>query len=144
FTSWFLLSTSWEGLAPPLWLRLPALWRASRDAATPAATVRGKVGLLFAEEPGLPRDGTPVEIIAGAWDLVAPLSGVRRLASRIPGSSVHVMRWSGHAGAYARPRAYARLSVALLARLASDTGLGPEELSPRTHGPVDAPVRPDV
>ena len=119
FSSWFLLSTSWEGLAPPLWLRLPSLLRAAVEARTPSATVRGKVELLFSEEPGLPRTGVPVEMIAGAWDRVAPLRGVRALAARIPGSHVHVLRFSGHAGAYARPRAYVRLSVELLRHLAA-------------------------
>jgi 3-oxoadipate enol-lactonase/3-oxoadipate enol-lactonase/4-carboxymuconolactone decarboxylase len=119
FSSWFLLATSWEGLAPPLWIRLTSLLRASLEAGTPAATVRRKIELLFAEEPGLPKDGLPVEIVAGAWDLVAPISGVRALAGRISGARVHVLDVSGHAGAYARPHAYARLSIELLRYLAA-------------------------
>ena len=118
FTLWFLGSTAWEGIFPPLWVRLPALWRASREAATPAATVRGKVELLVAEDPGLPPAGMPVEIIAGAWDLVAPRKGAASLATRIPGSRLEVMGFSGHAGAYARPATYGRLAREALRRIA--------------------------
>jgi|SRR5262245_54525691 len=119
FSTAFLGLTSWEGLAPRLWVRMPALMRASLDAATPPATVKRKIELLFRDEPGLPPQGAriPVEIIAGAWDLVAPLSGARRLAARIPGARIHVMRFSGHAGAYTRPRAYLAVAMAALKRL---------------------------
>jgi pimeloyl-ACP methyl ester carboxylesterase len=119
FSTAFLGLTSWEGLAPPLWVRLPALMRASLDAATPPATVRRKIELLLREEPGLPSapTGMPVEIISGAWDLVAPLAGARRLASRIPGAKIHVMHYSGHAGAYTRPRVYIATTIAALKRL---------------------------
>jgi pimeloyl-ACP methyl ester carboxylesterase len=120
FTIAFLGLTSWEGLGPALWPRLPALLRASIEAATPPATVRRKLELLFRDDPGLPPPGAagPVEIIAGAWDLVAPLGGARRLASRIPGATIHVMGYSGHAGAYTRPRDYAAITVEALKRLA--------------------------
>ena len=120
FTMAFLGLTSWEGLAPALWLRLPALLRASLEAATPPATVKRKLELLFRDEPGLLPQGVsiPVEIIAGAWDLVAPLAGARRLASRIPAATIHVMGYSGHAGAYTRPRDYLAITIASLKRLA--------------------------
>lgn len=118
FTIWFLGSTAWEALFPPLLVRLPALWRAAREAATPSSTVRAKVELFVSGEPGLPPAGMPVEMIAGAWDLVAPRSGAGRLAARIPGSRLHVMGFSGHAGAYARPAAYRRLALASLRRIA--------------------------
>ena len=120
FTMAFLGLTSWEGLAPALWARLPALLRASVEAATPAATVKRKLELLFRNEPGLPPPGAaiPVEIISGAWDLVAPLSGARRLASRIPGARIHVVGHSGHAGAYTRPRAHFDIVLEALKRLA--------------------------
>jgi pimeloyl-ACP methyl ester carboxylesterase len=119
FSIAFLGLTSWEGIAPPLWVRLPALIRASLDAATPAATVKRKLELLFREEPGLPRVGAvlPVEVIAGAWDLVAPLAGARRLAARIPGAKLHALGFSGHAGAYARPRAHHDAVLGALKRL---------------------------
>ena len=120
FSMAFLGLTSWEGLAPALWARLPALLRASVEAATPAATVKRKLKLLFRNEPGLPPPGAaiPVEIISGAWDLVAPLSGARRLASRIPGARIHVVGHSGHAGAYTRPRAHFDIVLEALKRLA--------------------------
>lgn len=118
FSIWFLASTSWEIVAPPMWTRLPALRRASREAATPPATVRKKLELLFDEPAGLPPAGMPVEIIAGTGDLVAPHRGAVALASRIPGSRLHVMPWSGHAGAYARPRMYRGLALEALRRLA--------------------------
>lgn len=119
FSLWFLALTSWEGLAPPLWVRLPALARASAEARTPAATVRRKIELALGEGPGLPCPEIPVEVVAGAWDLVAPLAGVRRLAARIPSARVHVMGASGHAGAYARPWTYRRIALAALRRLAA-------------------------
>ncbi len=118
FSMAFLGLTSWEGLAPALWVRLPSLLRASLDAATPGATVRRKLELLFREEPGLPPGSAiPVEVVAGAWDLVAPLAGARRLASRIPGARLHVLGFSGHAGAYTRPRAHHDLVIEALKRL---------------------------
>jgi 3-oxoadipate enol-lactonase len=120
FSSAFLGMTSWEGLGIALWPRVPRLLRASLEAATPPSTVKRKIELLFRDDPGLPPPGRaiPVEIIAGAWDLVAPLAGARRLASRIPGSTLHVMGYSGHAGAYTRPRDYLAITLAALKRLA--------------------------
>ena len=119
FSMAFLGLTSWEAIAPPLWVRLPSLLRASLDAATPPATVKRKLELLFREEPGLPQPDAPipVEVIAGAWDLVAPLAGARRLASLLPGAKLHVLGFSGHAGAYARPRAHHEAVIAALKRL---------------------------
>jgi pimeloyl-ACP methyl ester carboxylesterase len=119
FSAAFLGLTSWEGIAPALWVRLPALIRASLEAATPAATVKRKIELLFREEPGLPPPGAsiPVEVIAGAWDLVAPLHGARRVASRIPGAKLHVLGFSGHAAAYTRPRAHHAAVIGALKRL---------------------------
>ena len=120
FSCAFLGLTSWEVIAPPLWVRLPSLLRASLEAATPPATVKRKLELLFREEPGLPPPDAPipVEVIAGSWDLVAPLAGARRLASRIPGASLHVLGFSGHAGAYARPVAHHGMVIDALKRLA--------------------------
>jgi 3-oxoadipate enol-lactonase len=120
FSIAFLGLTSWEGISPALWVRLPALIRASLAAATPPATVKRKVELLFRDEPGVPPAGAsiPVELIVGAWDLIAPLAGARRLASRIPGATIHVMGYSGHAGAYTRPRDYLAITIAALKRLA--------------------------
>ena len=120
FSMAFLGLTSWEGVAPALWVRMPALLRASLAAATPPATVKRKVELLFRDGPGLPpvSASIPVEMISGAWDLVAPLAGARRLASRLPGATIHVMGYSGHAGAYTRPREYLAVTLAALKRLA--------------------------
>ena len=120
FTTAFLGMTSWEGLSPALWVRLPALIRASLEAATPPATVKRKIELLFRDDPGLPPPsaGIPVEIVAGAWDLVAPLAGARRLAARIPHANVQVVDYVGHAGAYTRPRAHFDAVLAALKRLA--------------------------
>ena len=120
FSIAFLGLTSWEGIAPALWVRLPSLLRASLEAATPPATLKRKLELLFREEPGLPPPGAaiPVEVIAGAWDLVAPLAGARRLASRIPGARITVLGFSGHAGAYSRPRVHHDAVIGALKRLA--------------------------
>jgi pimeloyl-ACP methyl ester carboxylesterase len=119
FSMAFVGMTSWEGLMPPLWIRAPRLIRASLEAATPAATVRRKLELLFDHPPGLPppESRMPVEIIAGGWDLVAPLAGARRLASRIPGARVQVIPFAGHAGAYTRPRLHRRAVLQALERL---------------------------
>ena len=114
--------TSWEAVSPQLWKRLPALLRAAIEAATPPATVRRKLELLFRDDPGLPQAAAsvPVEIVSGAWDLVAPLSGARRLAARIPGARVQVLRLAGHAGAYSQPRAHRDAVLAALKRLTSE------------------------
>lgn len=117
FSLGFMTMTAWEGVAPPIWPRLPGLLRASLEAATPATTVYGKLRLLLTGDPGLPGGPIPVEIIAGAWDAVAPLGGARSLAARIPGARVTVMGYSGHGGAYARPRTYHRVVAACLARM---------------------------
>jgi pimeloyl-ACP methyl ester carboxylesterase len=120
FSMAFLGLTSWEGIAPALWVRLPSLLRASIEAGTPPATVKRKLELLFRDEPGLPPAGAtiPIEMIVGAWDLVTPLAGARHLATRIPGATIHVMGYSGHAGAYTRPHEYIAITLAALKRLA--------------------------
>lgn len=120
FSTAFLALTSWEGVSPALWVRLPALLRASIEAATPPATVRRKLELLFRDQPGLPPPDAaiPVEIVASAWDLVAPLAGARRLASRIPGARLNVLGYSGHAAAYTRPRAHLEVVIEALNRIA--------------------------
>ena len=120
FSACFLGLTAWEGLSPALWVRLPSLARAALEAATPKATVRRKLELVFRDQPGLPPPdrAIPVEIVAGAWDLVAPLAGARRLASRIPGARVHALRYAGHAAAYAQPHAHFNAVLAALKRMA--------------------------
>jgi len=119
FPAAFLGMTSWEAVLPPLWLRLPGLTLVAIEAATPASAIRQKLGLLLREDPGLPPPAAaiPVEIVAGGWDLVAPLAGARRVASRLPGARVQVIPVSGHAGAFARPRAHRNAVIAALRRL---------------------------
>jgi pimeloyl-ACP methyl ester carboxylesterase len=118
FSAGFMTLTSWEGTMPRLWPRLPSLLSASVEAATPPSTVRRKLELLFRVDPGLPSDPSlPVEIVAGAWDLVAPPSGARRLASCLPSARLSMMGFSGHAGAYTRPTTYRRAVLSALARL---------------------------
>ncbi|HEX4826507.1 MAG TPA: alpha/beta hydrolase [Candidatus Polarisedimenticolaceae bacterium] len=120
FSAGFITLTSWEGVMPRLWSRLPALLSASLEAATPPSTVRGKLALLFRDDPGLPSNPSlPIEIVVGAWDLVAPLSRARGLASRLPSARMTVMGFSGHAGAYTRPSTYRRVVQGALARLSS-------------------------
>jgi pimeloyl-ACP methyl ester carboxylesterase len=120
FSAAFLGLTAWEAVSPALWKRLPFLMRAANDAATPPATVRRKLELLFRDPPGLPPadPSIPVEIVSSAWDLVAPAAGARRLASRIPGARVHELGFCGHAAAYARPRAHLTLVIEALKRMA--------------------------
>lgn len=109
----FRLLTGWEVVYPPLLRRLPALARASYEAATPASTFLDKLRLMASEPPGIPGGSDPVRvsIVAGGWDLVTPLREARALAGRLPGARLSVLRFSGHAGAFSRPRAYARLVV---------------------------------
>jgi pimeloyl-ACP methyl ester carboxylesterase len=116
FTAAFLSLTSWEGIGVKVWPRVPKLLGASFEAATPPATVRRKLDMLFSEDPGTP-NGIPTEIVAGAWDLVAPLSGTRAVARKCDGARLAVMRWSGHAGAYSWPATYRRLVLEALERL---------------------------
>lgn len=119
FSIAFVGMTAWEALPPSFWPRAPHLLRSALEARTPSATVRQKLNLLFFDDPGAPPPGAgiPAEIVAGAWDLVAPLPGALRVAARIPGCVVHVMGYSGHAGGYTRAKAYARLATGALARL---------------------------
>jgi len=119
FPAAFLGMTSWEAISPRLLVRLPALTRTAIEAATPSSTIRRKLGLLFHEDPGLPPAAAaiPVEIVAGTWDLVAPLAGARRLASRLPGARLNALGYSGHAGAFARPPAHHKMVIDALKRL---------------------------
>ncbi len=116
FVVGFNLLAAWEVAYPTTLARLPSLIRASRDARTPASTFLAKLRLLLDEHPGLPPVGAriPAAILAGAWDTVTPLAGARRLAASLPGARVSVLRFSGHAGAYSRPRTYAAQAVAAL------------------------------
>lgn len=107
FLAGFGLLTSWEGMWPTALRRAPRLARSSIEARTPARTVREKIDLLWAEEPGLPHPGTPTAIVAAAWDPVAPLPGARRWQSRIPGSTLHIVPRAGHAAPATRPACYA-------------------------------------
>jgi pimeloyl-ACP methyl ester carboxylesterase len=120
FAVGFNLLMSWEGVYPSTLLRVPGLLRASREAATPARTLLEKLKLLDGDAPGLPAPEAriPVSIVAGTWDTLAPLSGAKRLAASIPGARLAAMRFSGHSGAYSRPRAYSRLMVRELKSLA--------------------------
>ncbi len=119
FILWFRLLAGWEALYPTVLGRLPALARATWEAATPASTFRDKLRLLAEEPPGYPpaEADIPVSIVAGAWDAVTPLSEVRSLAARLPDARLSVLGFAGHAGAYSRPRAYAQLVIRELQRL---------------------------
>jgi pimeloyl-ACP methyl ester carboxylesterase len=119
FVLGYYLLTSWEALYPTVIVRLPALARASIDAATPSATLWQKIGLLQREPPGFPppRHRIPIAIIAGSWDTIAPPAGARRLAAALPGSRLRFLLHSGHSGAYSRPRAYARMVIEELERM---------------------------
>ncbi len=108
FAAFFLTATSWEASSPFLWRRVPRLIRASREARTPATTVRQKIDLLWHAPIGYERlDGNlPIAIVTGQWDLVAPARGARRLAAVFPRARLTEIAAAGHSVAYARPRAY--------------------------------------
>ncbi len=107
----FVGLTSWEGFWPTTLRRVPRLARASLEAATPPRTLREKLDLLWSEEPGLPAPGTPTAIVAAARDPIAPRRGAERWAARIPGASLRIVRFAGHAVPASRPRAYAEAVV---------------------------------
>lgn len=107
FLGGFLAMTSWEGIWPTSLSRGPRFLRAGVEARTPARTVREKIELLWSEPPGLPLPGTPTAIVAAAWDPVAPLAGARVWAARIPGATLRVVPYAGHAAPASRPKAYA-------------------------------------
>jgi pimeloyl-ACP methyl ester carboxylesterase len=119
FQAGFYLLNAWEFVIPAAASRLPALARASREAATPDDTVLDKIRLLFGSHPGLPEAerGVPTSIVAGGFDLVVTPAAPRRIARELPRARVRVLRFAGHGGAYSRPRAYARILTEELARL---------------------------
>ncbi len=115
----FLALTGWEFVFPTALARLPALARASIDASTPARTIVDKVGMMWDDPPDLDGAGAsiPTSIIAAALDTVAPLSGARRLKTRLPDARLRVIRIAGHSAAYSRPRTYHRWAIEELRRL---------------------------
>lgn len=119
----FALLAGWEFLAPMAAVRFPALAREGLSARTPSSTIRQKLSLLWEDDPGQPPAGAriPVSIVAGDWDTIAPPSGARRLASRLPDARLRMLGFSGHLGAYSRPAAYARIALEELRRV---TGVG--------------------
>lgn len=121
FTLAFYSLAAWEAVVPTTLARLPRLALAAREAATPSSTVLDKLRLLRDGDPLARGAGArvPITIVAGVWDTVAPPSGARRLASLLPGAHLEVIPSSGHSGAHSRPRAYARVVVAELRRLAA-------------------------
>lgn len=117
----FGLLTGWEIVYPGLARRLPGLWRANREASTPAGTVREKVDLLWSESPGLPAPGMwgRTSIVAGERDRIAPLGGAKRLASRMTGSRLVVIPRAGHTAAWTHTERYHAICVEELRRLQS-------------------------
>jgi len=111
FRAAFVVLNGWELAAPGVLARLPALARESRRAATPGSTILRKLDLLWNHDAGLPppRASIPTTIVAGRWDGIAPLSGARDLVKKLPGARLREMAFSGHAGAYSRPRTYHRI-----------------------------------
>ncbi len=120
FTLVFPALSVWEFLWPPAIARVPSLWRAGREAATPGSTLRGKLRLLWGGDPieGIERLAVPARIVAARLDTVAPLRRARRLAARIPGARVDVLEMAGHAGQWSRPRRYAAMALDALDAIA--------------------------
>ena len=115
----FLTLNGWELLSPCVLWRLPRLARESVRAATPGSTVLQKLDLLWEGDP-IASGRTvsiPSAIIAGRWDGVAPHSGARAIAAQLPDATFHLLGFSGHAGAYSRPRTYAKIAIAELERV---------------------------
>lgn len=119
FHACFFAFSLWEFVVPAALSRLPRLARAMADARTPATTIHDKLVLLFRDHPGMPERRLPCSIIAGGWDLVAPVSGARRLAAALPDSRLRILCCAGHAGAYARSRTYTSWSIEELRRLSA-------------------------
>lgn len=124
FTLGFNALIGWEAVFPTTLARMPALARASAEAATPARTLREKLRLLIKEPAELPAPGScpPAVIVASLCDTVTPLRGARRLAARLSGSRMRVIRLAGHCAAYSRPRAYARIVTEELRALHPHSG----------------------
>lgn len=123
FQLFFTCMVGWEFAVPTALLRARALVAAATEAATPARTLHDKLALLWDEPPGLPAaPGLPVSIVAGPWDVVAPLSGARGWQARLPGSHLRVLRFSGHSGHFSRPKSFARIVVEEARRLAEASG----------------------
>jgi pimeloyl-ACP methyl ester carboxylesterase len=119
FRAAFVALNGWELLAPGTLARLPALARDSLTANTPGSTVIQKLTLLFEDDPGLPpaNASIPAAILAGRWDAVVTPRAARAIADRLPGSHLHWLGFSGHAGAYSRATTYKRIAVNELQRL---------------------------
>ena len=96
FSTAFLGLTSWEGIAPALWVRLPALIRASLEAATPPATVKRKLELLFRDEPGLP----PSSAADSRRDDRGCVGSRRAACRRAPPRSAHPRRYGPRDGLF--------------------------------------------
>jgi len=110
----FALLAGWEFYYPAALVRFPALAREGLAARTPTSTVRQKLLLMWENDPpGQPPAGAriPTSIVAGAWDTIAPPSGARRLAARLPEARLRMLGFSGHLGAYSRPSSYSRIAV---------------------------------
>jgi pimeloyl-ACP methyl ester carboxylesterase len=118
FQTAFVALTGWEMLLPSGLVRLRRTHAAALDAATPWRTIADKLDLLLcAPALPLPSNGLPVSIIAAGLDTVTPVTGARRLAARIPGSHLRVIRLAGHAATFSRPRTYTRWALDELRRL---------------------------
>jgi pimeloyl-ACP methyl ester carboxylesterase len=115
----FVVLNGWELVTPGVLVRLPALARESWRAATPGTTILRKLDLLWNHDVGLPSPDAPIPtvVVAGRWDGIAPFSGARDLVERLPGARLRELPFSGHAGAYSRPRTYHRIVVEELGAL---------------------------
>ena len=117
FTAAFMTLNAWEFFNPFALLRLKKLVHAARDARTPHRTIHEKLGLLFGDHPGLPRDPIDCSIVAGAWDLITFPGTAARLAATLPGSRLFRLGFAGHSCAYSRPRTYLHRTLNELRRL---------------------------
>jgi len=113
--------TGWEFLVPTALSRARYVLRTALEARTPTSTVKNKLQLLW--ETSLMEEACrldiPTRIIAGRWDLIAPVWRARRIASQVPGATIEILECAGHAGQYSRPRTYTTMAVNALRALGS-------------------------
>lgn len=111
--------TGWEFIVPTALSRAEYVLRTALEARTPTGTVMSKLRLMW-ETPVMDegsRLDIPTRIIAGKWDLIAPVWRARRIASVIPGAVIETLAHAGHAGQYSRPLTYGKMAVNALKEL---------------------------
>lgn len=119
FRAVFVPCAAWEFYRPGSWGQLPRLLREAMDAATPDATLAGKLRLLFQETPApfeLP-PGLPALLVRGRHDPFAAAAGSRAIARNDPQARVVELPGAGHSACWSHQAEHDGAIVAFLAGL---------------------------